>query len=182
MAQTIIFDPSYMVDDVVDGSNIISFVGDITQEQLNKGYRTTESDLNLHGLVINAHYRIINASTKPELVKKSAGEIASLTDVSNKERRRNELNVQREVERLSGIEYDGHIFDSDSVSLQNINGAVTRVLIAKSEGETEWNEYWITSNNEVVQLDMNGIIGLGKAATSFISNLYMKYKSLKDAV
>lgn len=182
MINTIIFDPAFNVDGVIDGEHIISFSGEMTEEQIELGYDSCVSELDLSGMIVHNHYRIVDYRVLTTLVKKSAGEIASLTTEGDKQNQIAILNAQREAERSSGIEYNGNTFDSDAISLQNINGAVTRVLIAKVEGETEWNEYWITSDNSVVQLDMDDIIGLGKAASKHISDLYTKYKMLKDAV
>ncbi len=182
MIQTIIFDPTYVNTWVIDGDHIKSFAGEMTPAQIEAGYKSCESELDLNGILIHSHYRIVDYPHATTLVKKSAGEIASLTIDGNKLGQIAILNAQREVERNAGIVYDGNTFDSDAISLQNINGAVTRVLIAKVEGETEWNEYWITSDNTVVQLDMDDIIELGKAASKHISDLYTKYKMLKDAV
>ncbi len=180
--ETIIFDPNHAQNGNIDGEYIISFAGDITQIQIDKGYEFIETDMDLNGILAHGHYRIVGYPQEIALIKKTPGEIASLTQDGEKHQQIAALNSARDEERISGIEYDGNTYDSDPISLQNINGGVTRVLIAKSEGDTEWSEYWITSDNEVVLLNMADIIGLGKAASSHISALYQKYKVLKDAV
>ena len=70
-----------------------------------------------------------------------------------------QIDVARDKDLKAGFEYDGHVYDSDDKSIQRINAIVT-MSIANPVYSTPY----ITKDNTIVQLDAQGIAGLGAAA------------------
>jgi len=157
-------------------SDIVMLNGtiDITKDIYDKFYRDPSKEDSYKFEWKNGKWveTLIKGPTSEELLEKEKKEKKE-NDIIN-------LNFQREEEKKTGFEYMGYTFDSDPISLQNINGAVTRALVAKDEGDVNYTEYWITKDNQVVALDINSVIGLGKVATTFISSIYGKYRQMKD--
>lgn len=88
-----------------------------------------------------------------------------------------EIDAARDKDLKAGFEYDGHVYDSDDKSIQRINAIVT-MSIANPDYSTPY----ITKNNDIVQLDAQGIAGLGAAAAAHESGLIFKARGLKDQV
>lgn len=88
-----------------------------------------------------------------------------------------EIDAARDKDLKAGFEYDGHVYDSDDKSIQRINAIVT-MSIANPDYSTPY----ITKNNDIVQLDAQGISGLGAAAAAHESGLIFKARGLKDQV
>jgi hypothetical protein len=91
------------------------------------------------------------------------------------------INEAYEAECLSGITFNGFIFDSDALSINRISGAVTLVLAARSAGG-DFETDWILKDNTTIHLTGNDIIGLGKAAAIQQQTAIFTARTKKDLV
>jgi hypothetical protein len=98
-----------------------------------------------------------------------------------KEKRREFLNVQRDILMSSGFYYKGNSFDSDPISIQKINGIVTLALIFKSENKP-LEIVWTTKENTQVTFNIDDIIDFGKTCTVFIDSLHHECVNKKEEV
>jgi hypothetical protein len=91
------------------------------------------------------------------------------------------INEAYETECLSGITFNGFIFDSDDLSINRISGAVTLVLAARSAGG-DFETDWILKDNTTIHLTGNDIIGLGQAAAIQQQTAIFTARAKKDLV
>ena len=82
-----------------------------------------------------------------------------------KESLRADINKERNSRVDSGVEFppeSGDLYDSDETSQKNITGAVTMYSIAVQAGKgDEYVQPWIKLNGNVIELDGQGVVGLG---------------------
>lgn len=78
-----------------------------------------------------------------------------------------------------GFEYDGHTYDSDSRSRQNITGLATAITagVPLSEGFT-----WRDKDNNDVPMTEQDVIALGAAAIQHVQQQYAISWALKEQV
>lgn len=80
---------------------------------------------------------------------------------------------------FSGFEYDGHMYDSDDQSRQNIIGTATAVAngVALPQGFT-----WRTADNQDIPMDGPGVIALGAALLAHTQAQYSTSWALKAQI
>jgi len=97
----------------------------------------------------------------------------TILDNSYKEQTWERLKAVRDAAEYGGFTYNGAVFDSDETSVRRITGAVTLAMIAQSTGEP-YSETWILADNSTMQLDAQGVIGLGVAMGAHVKALFAR--------
>ena len=89
------------------------------------------------------------------------------------------LRIKDKFERgnKTGFTCLGHVFDSDATALSRMNAVYT-----VAADNPDFTTYWITKDNQVVELSNSDIKALGMAALQFQSGLIIKSRTDKDAV
>ena len=124
--------------------------------------------------------RIANETELSEVLAKYGlnGPVALASDV-DKERNR----------RIALIQYDGHEFEGDAVSLRRIDTAKTNALAAiingSQPGDLRWADpnidfVWISHNNASVPMDAQGMLSFGLAAAAWEGRHILKARALKN--
>lgn len=102
---------------------------------------------------------------------------------------RTEIDAERDRRIDSGFEFMGCLIQSRPTDRENITGAVQLALMAKlagaQSGDYRWSNpdvdfQWITSENNTLTLDVDGVIELGKTAAAVKQTLIFKGRELKD--
>lgn len=88
-----------------------------------------------------------------------------------------EIDQSRDAALAAGFEYEGHVFDSDSKSIQRISAIATLSLL-----DPTFTTPYITQDNQTITLDALAIAGLGAAAATHEAQHVFKARLLKDAV
>lgn len=88
-----------------------------------------------------------------------------------------QINAARDAALVAGIEYGGHVYDSDAKSVQRITGAVVLAM-----ADANFSTGWVTKDNTIVTLTAADVIALGQAAASHEAGIIFKARQLKDQV
>nr|WP_019365844.1 DUF4376 domain-containing protein [Pseudomonas luteola] len=100
-----------------------------------------------------------------------------------------DIDAERDRRIDAGIEFNGKMYQSRSTDRENIAGAAQLAFMAIQEGAQEgdlrWatpeQDYmWIASDNSLVPMDANTVIGLAKAAAAQKQALIFAARNLKD--
>ncbi len=78
---------------------------------------------------------------------------------------------------MSGITYDGNLFDSSPESLTNINGA-----FSVATNDSNYTTDWILKDESIISLSNDDIIALGVLAANFKGNLILNAGDLRNQV
>jgi hypothetical protein len=87
----------------------------------------------------------------------------------------------REAAMSGGIDTPFGRFDSDPISLQLINGAVTAALVAQTTN-TPFEQSWTLQNNSSVDLTGTNMIGVGLAVMAAINAAHQISRTLREAI
>ena len=99
-----------------------------------------------------------------------------------------DVNAERDRRIAAGFSFSGHLFQADSESLSNINGAVSGALAAKGAGvagdATNWFNgttlNWIAADNTPVAMTPDQVIAFGQAAMAHKARHIQVARGLKD--
>jgi hypothetical protein len=89
-----------------------------------------------------------------------------------------ELKSERDRNEQDYFVYDGHKYDSDSISCQRITDTVLLANAIGDSFEIDWTDY----DNEDVTLDKDDMNGLLAALASHSQACHAQYRTKKDAV
>ncbi|MDP3579135.1 DUF4376 domain-containing protein [Methyloversatilis sp.] len=145
----------------IHGANVPSDVVEITPQQ---------------------HTSLLQAQAQGQRIVPGVGGFPSaqaqhVTMTELRESKIREIDAARDAAARGGFLYAGVRYDSDTQSIQRINGAVTLSLL-----DPTFETPWITEDNSVVTLDAEALRGLGQAAGEHEAQQIFKARALKDAV
>ena len=95
--------------------------------------------------------------------------------------RRAEFNKRRESATAAGVAYGGKTIDTDPVSIQKINGAVTMAVIAALSSQP-FSITWTCADDSSLILDGPGIMAMGVAVGTYVDSLHRRTRVAKDAL
>lgn len=93
--------------------------------------------------------------------------------------KRGQINVWREERLLTGVEFDGHRYDSDDRSRANVSGLVA-ALAAGVELPAGFS--WRTADNIEVPMTAQEAVAFGAAMLGHVNTVYAASKVYKDAL
>ena len=96
-----------------------------------------------------------------------------------KQDKRVELNNMRDQKMAAGFLFMEKRFDSDTQSVQKINGAATMALIARTENQP-FSMTWTTKDNLEISLNADQMIGLGVHCAAYIDRLHHQCVTIKE--
>lgn len=91
------------------------------------------------------------------------------------------IKAERDRLEMAGVTYLGKVFDSDSLSVQRIGIAVQAAQAAKATGQP-FTVDWTTTDNTVIPLTADEIIGLPLALAAFSNNLHIIAREFRDQI
>ncbi len=100
-----------------------------------------------------------------------------------------DVDIERDRRIELGFTYNGNTFQSRSEDRENIAGASQLATLALMNGANSGNYLWdgtgnnftwITSNNQIINMDVYDVINLGKAAAEMKKILIYKSRYIKD--
>ncbi|WP_069299897.1 DUF4376 domain-containing protein [Neptunicoccus sediminis] len=98
------------------------------------------------------------------------------------------VNVERDKRIAAGVSFDGHLFDFDSASKENITGAGSlagmAVLSGAVVGDYGWNGgvdfAWLDSSNVAVKMDAQTMFQFSQVAAGHVRDHIFAARTLKD--
>lgn len=100
-----------------------------------------------------------------------------------------EINKERDTRISGGFEWNGHVFQSDSTSYENImsvaNSATAAILTGTDQDDVNWTGEetpftWIAKNNTFVEMSPKAVIEFARAATLHKSSHFLAARNLKN--
>ena len=101
------------------------------------------------------------------------------------------INAERDARIAAGMAYGGVIIQTDESSLANIAAMALAALVAKGAGakagDLLWTGSgspfgWIAADNEILALDVDGMIAMGQAAQRHKAAIIFKAREIKSAI
>jgi hypothetical protein len=98
------------------------------------------------------------------------------------------VNAKRDQMIDSGIQFEGHTFQTRAADRENILGAAQLAFMSGAQpGDLRWSNpdqdfTWITADNEVVKMDAQNMIKLAKAVAARKSLCIYHARALKDDI
>ncbi|WIY25071.1 DUF4376 domain-containing protein [Parasedimentitalea psychrophila] len=103
--------------------------------------------------------------------------------------RRDEVDEERDRRITAGFTFQGHVFDCDAASRQNISGAATLAIGAMASGalagDLRWHGAaddfaWLSQNNAAVPMDSQTVFAFGAAAAEHVRLHVFAARVVKD--
>lgn len=91
------------------------------------------------------------------------------------------IKAARDAAEYGGFTFNGGRYDSDTVSVQRINGAVSMALIAQGAGQS-FSIDWTLADNSVATLAGADVINLGMTLGQFVNGVHEKARQLRDQI
>lgn len=91
------------------------------------------------------------------------------------------IKAARDAAEYGGFTFNGGTYDSDTVSVQRINGAVSMALIAQGAGQS-FSIDWTRADNSVATLAGADVINLGMTLGQFVNGVHEKARQLRDQI
>lgn len=92
-----------------------------------------------------------------------------------------EIDAYRDLMEVSGFNYLGKVFDSDSTSVFRIMGAVNAATSA-TLSNSSFTVIWTTKDNSQIELQVPDILGMSVALATHSNELHIKANQLKGLV